>query len=63
MRWRYISVLMSSKPNFQQRGGDLIPVEENMDLFSDSDMVNSLSKTSERETRGIMLLEDSYSVI
>ena len=54
---------MSSKPNFQQRGGDLIPIEENMDLFSDSDMVNSLSKTSERETRGIMLLEDSYSVI
>ena len=37
--------------------------EENIDLFFNSDMVNSLLKTSGGDTEGLILLEGSYSMI
>ena len=52
-----------------QQSADSLPRQEDMDLFFDSDMVNTLIKTSGKEkisggeTDGLILLEGSYSVI
>ena len=46
-----------------QQSAYRFPREENMDLLFDSDMVNSVKYQWVRDTKGLILLEGSYTVI